>query len=422
MKIRSSLNVYFLVAMLVFGAGIGLAFAWSAFNAYFGGKVAGISKTMVALARETDLGDASLVEFSGYTVTTEWALLPADLRDAFEQPLKVPYELEAVFIGRHPETGYHDRYYLILVPEGDGAGKYVSKFYSHAHFDMGEYEPVLRPFWWIVLISTLVAVAFAGLLLLTLKLVVRPLEGLNQWAESLSDEGMLQTPPEFRYREFSELATIISGSLRKVRKSLDKEHDFLRHASHELRSPLAVVRSNVDLLLRMENEPGSQRHRVVERLDRASTTMNELVQTLLWLSRDELKPLASEQVALDELIRELVDELDYLRQGRAIELHINTAPYTIAAPHSACRIVLANLVRNAFQHTKSGRVSIEQAAGRVSISNRCDDLAPDDPNALGFGLGTRLAGNLAKKFGWRFQAGRSGNAYSARLDFEAGQE
>ena len=61
----------------------------------------------------------------------------------------------------------------------------------------------------------------------------------------------------------------------------------MKFASHELRSPLTAMRSNIDLLMLDEALKASASNSVLQRIDRATITMTQLVQTLLWLSREE---------------------------------------------------------------------------------------------------------------------------------------
>ncbi|MDO6749732.1 histidine kinase dimerization/phospho-acceptor domain-containing protein, partial [Gilvimarinus sp. 1_MG-2023] len=84
-------------------------------------------------------------------------------------------------------------------------------------------------------------------------------------------------------------------------------------ASHELRTPIAVVRNNTELLRRLtERHTPLDDTRVlatVARLERAGITMAQLTETLLWLSRDDIASLPVRQIAPSDLLLQLVDEL-----------------------------------------------------------------------------------------------------------------
>jgi signal transduction histidine kinase len=186
-----------------------------------------------------------------------------------------------------------------------------------------------------------------------------------------------------------------------VQESLEREHSFLRHASHELRTPIAIVRNNVELLQKLEKKPeqSAQRQQVVDRIDRAGHTMQHLTETLLWLSRNDVDSLQTRQLELDSLLQELVSEMKYLLSKKNVELVLKTNHYVISLPEIPARIVLGNLIRNAFQHSWEGCITIYQRGSRVLISN---PQSPDGSGMsdLGFGLGLQLTAQLSAKLGW----------------------
>ena len=68
-------------------------------------------------------------------------------------------------------------------------------------------------------------------------------------------------------------------------------------------------------------------------------------------------------------------------------------------------IVLTNLIRNAFQHTQSGLVSIVQNQQQVTIENSNSDNGEEmdsNGNELGFGLGLQLTDKLIEQFNWQY--------------------
>ena len=84
--------------------------------------------------------------------------------------------------------------------------------------------------------------------------------------------------------------------------------------------------------------------------------MSDLTDTLLWLSRNESQNSELEQVNLHEKITTLFNDLNYLLNGKQVNVQLNTDSQaaTINTEATACHIVLANLIRNAYQHTQSG--------------------------------------------------------------------
>lgn len=242
-------------------------------------------------------------------------------------------------------------------------------------------------------------------ILLLLRSVSRPAASLGQWAKSLNADNLQESPPDFSYPELNDLAQLIRTSLSSVQESLDREHSFLRHASHELRTPITIMRNNVELFKKIKesNNPelSVQQTKVMERIDRASLNMQYLTETLLWLSRQEMQTLPCKQIELDRLLEELVEEMKYLLDKKDAELKVETHPCSVALPEFPVRIVLGNLIRNAFQHTWEGCITIHQHANQVVV---CNPQTPVDKgqDELGFGLGLKLTRQLTQKLDWKY--------------------
>lgn len=242
-------------------------------------------------------------------------------------------------------------------------------------------------------------------ILLLLRSVSRPAASLGQWARSLNADNLKESPPDFSYPELNDLAQLIRTSLSSVQESLDREHSFLRHASHELRTPITIIRNNVELFNKIkennDSERSVQQEKVMERIDRASLNMQYLTETLLWLSRQEMQTLPCKQLELDGLLEELVAEMRYLLDRKEVELKVETNPCSVVLPEFPVRIVLGNLIRNAFQHTWEGCITIHQQANQVVI---CNPQTPIDQgqNELGFGLGLKLTTQLTQKLDWKY--------------------
>ena len=104
---------------------------------------------------------------------------------------------------------------------------------------------------------------------------------------------------------------------------------------------------------------------------------------------------------LDRLIRQLTAEMRYLLKDKAVEVKLTTESCVVLLPEAPARIVLGNLLRNAFQHTWQGRVEILQQQNQVTILNHRNDTDNGDQD-LGFGLGLRLTALLTAKLNWPY--------------------
>jgi signal transduction histidine kinase len=254
-------------------------------------------------------------------------------------------------------------------------------------------------------ISVLIAGVLGAVILLLLRRVSRPVASLGQWAHSLNADNLSQPLPDFSYPELNDLAGLIRTSLSSVQESLDREHRFLHYASHELRTPISIIRNNIELLRKIKETQDSgylsHQEKVINRIDRASLNMQYLTETLLWLSRKEMVSLPGKSIQLDRMLAQIVAEMEYLLDRKEVELELDTSPCTVILPEFPVRIVLGNLVRNAFQHTWQGCITIRQEENRVVVANS-QSPAGTGQNDVGFGLGLQLTSQLTEKLDWRY--------------------
>ncbi|NOI67356.1 HAMP domain-containing sensor histidine kinase [Vibrio sp. 99-8-1] len=404
MKIRPTLRLYFFVSLLAIGTITILVYSALSANAFIDGLNASMRKTMLDVARSSNVEDGEPKYQLTYYIASRWQDLPEEIQNSFETEPVTMYELFTYFefesMFEPPETGY----FLIKAQSEQNELRYVAKMLNRIDFartkslgNSPKHEVSL------LLYAIGGVVLFAVIIILLIRKIARPIERLKDWAKSLDQNKLQQPAPDFDYAELNMLANIIKNSLNSVQQSLDREQEFLSYASHELRTPIAVTRTNSELLSKMmtvNNNPEKQIE-VIERIKRASITMTDLTETLLWLNRSEGKSLVTEHVQLGELTEQLVHDLDYLLEGKSVEVTLSVDTQSFELPVTLCRIVLANLLRNAFQHTSDGRVSVIQTGRSLTITNQ-NSHALEQNEALGFGLGLKLTKKLIDQHQWQF--------------------
>lgn len=251
---------------------------------------------------------------------------------------------------------------------------------------------------------------FTLILLFVMRQVTLPVKRLKNWAKNLNNHQLSQPVPDFYYSELNTLANIILNSLSSVQETLEREKKFLGYASHELRTPIAVAHSNSELLKKLieNSSPTEKQLQVLARILRANLTMTDLTETLLWLNRGEGKELISRPFELGSLVEQLVNDLTYLTEGKLITLEVITDKALCDLPESVCRIIISNLIRNAFQHTVDGCIKIKQDHHQFNIINQ--NTTNTDQNSilmndnLGFGLGLSLTKKIIEQYQWQYKA------------------
>ena len=264
---------------------------------------------------------------------------------------------------------------------------------------------------------------FAGSLLLVAILLVRnihaPLQKLNDWSAAQSADNPGSELPDLRFEELDLLAKRIQIAFERMRAGVVKEKLFLRHASHELRTPIAILSSNVELIDRLTHRADrtAAEQAAFVRQYRALDDVQLLMETLLWLNRQSDNMPKSEHVDLRSEMDGIVEHYRYLLDERDVSLNV-TGGGKVHAPAAAVRMVLSNLVRNAFQYTVAGEVRIVLAPAAVSIENATsvsEYVEPDEE--YGFGLGLELVALICARLEWSCTTTESPHGRSCEVAF-----
>jgi len=418
MKIRPSLKISFIVAMLLLVAALTVSFSALTLNYFEQGLDRGIGHSMREVVDIQGVEDGQPVTIIGHHIASRWEDVPLRVRETFADiPLSEKFALHKSLLGGGIINPPKEAIFAMKAINKAGEIRYLSKVLNRPDAPNSANRHIPHVVW-IAIFAVSAITLFLSALLFIIGKVARPVESLKNWAKTLDEEKLKQPVPDFQYSELNTLAEIVKNSLGSVQESLVREQQFLAHASHELRTPIAVIRANTELLNKLHQKEGgtAKQSSVLARIDRAGKSMTNLTNTLLWLSREEPLLAESETLDLQILIETLTAELAYLLNAKAVQLEVKTAPYTLQLAEIPCRIVLANLIRNAFQHTLEGKVVIYQEKSNVIITNSCEEKALAGAD-LGFGLGLRLSKKLAVRYGWYYSAKQDAAFYKAQIRF-----
>jgi len=360
-------------------------------------RVASIPDPQAEAARHSTL-------LKGYAITKSWDEQPEQIRRTVPN---APPRDGKLYKAKEKVPGYSREKRIFFMglerPEGP---RYVSFYLPPKQISdmLASNSRDSRQTLLAITLSTIVALALV--LWWLFRKASAPVASLGNWARNLDRDSLEQPIPDFGFRDLNDFAELIRTGQLSVQEGLEREQAFVRHSSHELRTPIHVMRSNVELLKKLKSQnpetpTAPKEAAVLERMDRASQTMKDLTETLLWLGRDDPEKLPLTDVSLDQLIRQLVEELGYLLEGKNVQLSVDTDNWRGQLPETAARIVLGNLIRNAFQHTWEGEVAIAQSGALVQISN-WQTQSPMAAEDLGFGLGLQLVEKLTQRLNWPY--------------------
>jgi signal transduction histidine kinase len=233
----------------------------------------------------------------------------------------------------------------------------------------------------ILLAAALVGYWLAGTFL-------RPVQGIMDEIEAISDGRSLhrRLAVPMSGDEMARLTLTVNGMLARLEQSFGSLHRFTADASHELKTPLMVLRAGVERALVHPGVPSE----ILQSLDETLAQINEmteLVESLLTLARaDEGRaPLAVEESDLRDLLGDVVETAGMLGEGSGVSV-TNTMPerpVRMAVDPHRIREMLLNLVTNAIKYTPKGGtidLSLADQDGAVSITVRDTGIgiAPGD--------------------------------------------
>lgn len=191
----------------------------------------------------------------------------------------------------------------------------------------------------------------------------------------------LRELPGPRDSETVVLAQALDHFIERSKDSIERERNFTRYASHELRTPIAVIQGSIASLelVNLDGAPG----RAVARIKRASEHMAQLINSLLLLARDRASFDTTESVDVTVLIEVLIDEIQSVDANDAIDVVLKPAAgLLVAAPSAVLSIVLGNILRNACKYTDKGVVEVEVEDSFVTISDSGRGLSEEEQRRI----------------------------------------
>lgn len=293
------------------------------------------------------------------------------------------------------ELGSRAQDYFVLARErSDRSVFYVVE--NHAEVKPGEQLQWQVLSWWLSGI-----VPFAALLLwfcrrMTAR-VAAPMQHIGQAVERRPPDSLAPLAlPEGAPLELVALVRQLNHAFERTARTLDRERSFTRFASHELRTPAAVMQAAIE---RIESQATQAQTRALARAQRGLRDMNALIDTFLELSHEgEARTVLWPEVQIDAAWISALQR--HITAGAvAPQLHVEQrACLRLRAPETLLHVLVGNLLKNAAFHgdRHSVRVVIDAAALRV------ENAVAEPPATAGHGLGCEIARRICERAGWQF--------------------
>jgi signal transduction histidine kinase len=322
---------------------------------------------------------------------------------------QLPPSLRSLGPGMHDDLSVDGRTLVALARQVDGRPLVLTL--DITDFERSEVDTALlvagSTAGLLVLLGLVVAWAASGL--------VRPLGQLAQDIGALRPDRQGQHVP-LPAQASSELHVIrasINDYLQRNDHFVERERTFIASASHELRTPMAVIAGASELALQQPGLGAGARHQLT-RIRRTAGEVEHLIALLLVLAKDPARlAQASDHIALDALLPRIVEDHLHLTDGKALAVTLGALPpCSIEAPLPIVQAAIGNLLRNAIENSDRGEIVVRlEAPATVVIEDPGHGMTPEEISAIyarvargggsgGDGIGLDLIARLCEHLGW----------------------
>ncbi|WP_454440520.1 sensor histidine kinase [Vibrio bathopelagicus] len=310
--------------------------------------------------------------------------------------------------------GAEDKHFIVLKhPSGKGVMYIV--FQDDADDYLDNYEWSLH--YYTMLLGGFISLAMVFYSVYVVRSLSRPLNQIEQKISLMQPD-----QPSFEvttgYAETRHIEQTLLDSKNDISGYFQREEEFSRFASHELRTPIMVIQGSADLLAKVDNQPPVAL-KAINRVQEASEQMRVLTEMFLLLGKESIDEHHFSEHDLETMVRQQLKELAVLfaKQDASYRLNV-TRSATVYAPESFITVVMNNLIKNAFSYS-IGDIEIKLTERKLVIVNRHDG---NETYNAGYGCGLVIVQRICERMGWRFETQDDGFHFSTYLDFSANKQ
>ncbi|MFV8454933.1 sensor histidine kinase [Vibrio owensii] len=307
--------------------------------------------------------------------------------------------------------GEEDKHFVVFEhPSGKGLMYIVFQDDSDDYLD--EYESSLHQFTFFL--GGLFSIIMVGYGVYMVRILSRPLAKIEDKIGRMPpDQPTFEVDTKFS--ETRHIEQTLLNSKNEIAGYFKREQEFSRFASHELRTPIMVIKGSTDILSRVpEQLPIAQK--AITRMQSACEEMRVLTEAFLLLGKEKVEPQHYADHALLRCLNQQLDELAplFAKQGAEYKLE-ETNSGMVHAPESFVTIVINNLIKNAFSYSV-GDIEIALNGTQLTIMNRHDG---NETYNAGYGCGLVIVERICERMSWPFELEDDGVRFTAKIDFRS---
>ena len=236
---------------------------------------------------------------------------------------------------------------------------------------------------------------------------------VSQEVKSIKIDGNLHSINKTKIApQIDEMIETFNFLINELQTSFQKMQEFGHNASHELKTPLTIIKNEVDIGL-LNNISDEEYRQILQNISIEIDNLNEIINALLFLSSSQKDHINEkfEPIYIDELLEEVLDKNRSFAQTKNIKYTIlSFEPVTQSGDAELLKIALSNIVENAIKYSnQNSHIEIELSKQFVCIRDfgigmdaneitkifdKFYRIKPNQHTAKGFGLGLAITKNI----------------------------
>ena len=307
--------------------------------------------------------------------------------------------------------GKEDKHFIVFL-HPSGQGLMYLLFQDDADDYLDEYEDNLHHYTF--LIGSLLSIMIFGYGSYMVRAISKPLLQVEEKIAQMSpehDDFSIDT----HFVETRKIEQALLQSKQNIAHYFQREKEFSRFASHELRTPIMVIQGSAELLDKVPDLP-KVAHKAIKRIEDASDEMKILTEAFLLLGKETIERCSYGSHSLTQTLTSQLAQLEplFLKQNAAYQLNITTnTPHIVEAPFAFIVIVINNLVKNAFSYSM-GDVDIVLNQSQLRIANF---HAGNGTYQAGYGCGLAIVERICERMQWDFSTHNDGQHFVSTVNF-----
>lgn len=249
---------------------------------------------------------------------------------------------------------------------------------------------------------------------------LRPLKQLMKKVDQINIDNVEDTRKDIAITDGSYeirlLSSVLQSAFARIYEGYERQRKFSANVAHELRTPLAVLRTRIEVFRRNTHPMNTEIRGFVDTMENSVNRLSDLVEEILFLSKNH--QVNRKEVSIREIIDEIMLDLENKAAEKSVVLSVSGADQVINTDDVLLERALYNLVDNAIKYNvNGGRCNIEIAnrngKTEICVSDTGVGLTPEDKRQAfdlfyqagearnretkGHGIGLALVQDIVKK-------------------------